>query len=85
MENNGLGFNPKKTNCTIVGRNPFVNVPKWYVLTKGNIDYLGATIGNNCSSVHVNNRISSCRKAFFALQGEGLCREGLNTDAAIHV
>ena len=90
VENNGLCFNPKKTNCTIVGKNPFVDVPKWYIhkhelLTNDNTDYLGATIGNNCSSVHVNNRISSCRKAFFALQGAGLCREGLNTDTAIHV
>ena len=31
LENNGLCFNPKKTNCTIVGKNPFVDVPKWYI------------------------------------------------------
>ena len=50
-----------------------------------NISYLGAVLGNKCSHEHVNNRISACRKAFYALQGVGLCNTDLNIDTALYV
>ena len=30
-------------------------------------------------------RISSCRQAFYTLQGAGLCKDGLSTESAMHV
>ena len=86
----GLRFNPTKTECVITGKNPCVSSPQWVidntVLTiVGNIEYLGATLGNQCGHEHTAKRIRSSRKSFFALQGAGLCREGLSIDASIHV
>ena len=90
VEGHGLCFNPGKTNCVIVGDNPFIHEPKWYIndneLTiKEQMEYLGAYVGNNCSDVHVEKRVSACRKAFYALQSAGLCNDGLNTETAVHV
>jgi hypothetical protein len=86
----GLRFNPGKTQCIIYGTNPFTVNPKWHI--KGtelqicnNINYLGAVVGNNCNNDHINVRLSSCRKAFFSLQGAGLCNQGLNIHTATHV
>ena len=50
-----------------------------------NIEYLGTFVGNRCSKLHVAKRVSGCRKAFYALQGAGLCQQGLETDTAMHV
>ena len=88
----GLHFNSSKTHCTIIGKNPFLIKPDWKIdkcrptrsITE-NIEYLGAFVGNRCSKLHVAKRVSGCRKAFYALQGAGLCQQGLETDTAIHV
>jgi exonuclease III len=86
----GLRFNAQKTTCVINGNSPFLNKPKWYIETNElsvdyNIKYLGATIGNKCGSVHVSDRIRACRKAFYSLQGAGLCHNTLNIDTVRHV
>ena len=86
----GLHFNPSKTHCTIIGKNPFLIEPDWKIdkctlsITE-NIEYLGTFVGNRCSKLHVAKRVSGCRKAFYALQGAGLCQQGLETDTAMHV
>ena len=86
----GLRFNPTKTKCTVVGKNPFTCMPTWYIdgicLEKcETIDYLGTVIGNKNNDVHTNKRISSCRKSFYSLQGAGLCYQGLNIHTALYV
>ena len=87
MLNYGICFNPKKTNCVIVGNNPFTTEPSWYIndcklSIRSNMEYLGASIG---SSDHAAKRISSCRKAFYTLRRAGLCKDGLSTKSAMHV
>ena len=75
----GLNFNVEKTSCVIFGKNFLLN-PRWtlnnsVITVKDKIDYLGATL--NDSDVHINNRISKCRKAFYNLQGAGMCSNGV--------
>ena len=86
----GLRFNPGKTKCTIIGKNPFVCMPTWSINGTpleicDTINYLGAVIGDKGNDIHVNNRISACRKAFYSLQGAGLCYQGLDIDTAKYV
>jgi hypothetical protein len=90
VSNLGLKFNPIKTKCSRFGGNPFTVAPTWNM--KGadlevvdNLDYLGARVGNRYEKAHTDNRIRSCRKSFYALQGAGLCKDGLQTDVAIRV
>ena len=88
--NYGICFNPKKTNCVIVGKNPFTIEPSWYIddcklSIRSNMEYLGASIGSSGCKDHAAKRISSCRKAFYTLQGAGLCKDGLSTESAMHV
>ena len=40
-------------------------------------------LGINIQS-HIEKGIGSCRNAFYALQGAGLCKEGLSTEVAVH-
>ena len=86
----GLRFNPTKTSCTIQGKLPFTVQPQWYIdecllTTKTNLNYLGSIVGNNCGADHILSRLSACRKSFYALQGAGLCQEGLNIKTAMYV
>ena len=86
----GLRFNPSKTKCIIYGANPFIYDPKWHIQGTelqvcSTINYLGSVIGNTGKDDHINARLSSCRKAFFSLQGAGLCSQGLSIETATHV
>ena len=54
VDKHGLRFNATKTNCFNNGTNPFIIKPKLFIsdvelCIKENIDYLGATLGNNCN------------------------------------
>ena len=90
VTNHGLSFNASKTVCYIHGKNPFTVQPEWIIngeklqITE-NINYLGAILGNKNGTSHCEKRISSCRKSFFALQGAGLCDDGLKVDTSVHV
>ena len=86
----GLKFNSSKTKCIIYGKDPFVTEPEWHINNTilhiaQNIDYLGAVLGNNGCNAHIQARVRSCRKAFYSLQGTGLCKQGLNIQTAVHV
>ena len=85
----GLKFNPMKTQCITFGKTHFVDSPKWIlndtILTEfSEISYLGATLSNN-SYNHVNARIKSCRKAFYAMQSVGICKDGLSPATSAHI
>ena len=41
------------------------------------MEYLGANIDSSGCKDHAAKRISSCRKAFYTLQGAGLCKDGV--------
>ena len=80
----------KKTNCVIVGNNPFTTEPSWYIndcklSIRSNMEYLGASIGSSGCKDLAAERISSCRKAFYTLQGAGLCEDGLSKESAMYV
>ena len=85
----GQKFNPMKTQCITFGKTHFVDSPKWIlndtILTElTEISYLGATLSNN-SYNHVNTRIKSCRKAFYAMQSVGICKDGLSPATSAHI
>ena len=48
------------------------------------IVYLGVTLTNDTTS-HAAERVKATRRAFFALQGAGLCVNGLNSDTIVHI
>ena len=83
---NGLSFNTSKTECAILGINPFVSIPQWTI--NGNvlpisdsITYLGTVIGDPL----VNLRASKANRAFYSLQGAGLNCNGVSPETALHI
>ena len=67
--------------------NPFNLQPSWYIDTcelqiAENLEYLGTFLG---SSAHISKRITSCRRAFYSLQGAGICKNGLEVNTAVYV
>jgi hypothetical protein len=69
---------------------PFTRDPKWYIgeselQIRENMTYLGAIVGNDSGSAHALSRVKSCQKSFYSLQSAGLCRNGLDIKAAMHV
>ena len=90
ISNHGLRFNPGKTQCIIYGKNPFNLQPSWHIDTcelqiAENLEYLGTFLGHNGSSAHISKRITSCRRAFYSLQGAGICKNGLEVNTAVYV
>ena len=90
VTNHRQSFNASKTVCYIHGKNPFTVQPEWIIngqklQISENTNYLGAILGNKNGTSHCEKRISSCRKSFFALQGAGLCDDGLKVDTSVHV
>ena len=90
VDEHGLRFNPSKTVSLVKGDNPFVFTPKFYIKNcelriNDSIVFHGATLGNKANNIHVDNRISACRKAFYSLQGAGLCKNGLSLETAMNV
>ena len=77
VSDNGLKFNPNKTECLIVGSNPFTSTPQWNLKwrplpTRNNLTYLGISLGVSNGQGHVNTRVSKARKSFYCLQGAGV-------------
>ena len=87
---NGLSFNTSKTECAILGINPFVSIPQWTI--NGNvlpisdsITYLGTVIGDPKGKQLVNLRASKANRAFYSLQGAGLNCNGVSPETALHI
>ena len=76
----GLNFNPAKTTCKTFSICNFKQIPKWYIndclLTSDNaVTYLGTTLTGNVTD-HIDTRIQSARRAYYGLQGAGVCCDG---------
>ena len=76
----GLRFNPTKTECISFGKSKLIE-PTWNLagtplVQVDSITYLGVTLSNKPGD-HASARIKSVRKAFYALQGAGLCVKGV--------
>ena len=78
IKSHGLNFNPSKTNCITFGKSNLTEMPTFmlggFVLgEEPHISYLGITLSKS-SDRFVQERIKSCRRAYHALQGVGLCK-----------
>ena len=85
----GLNFNPSKTTCTTFGTTHQVVKPTWN-LNEVNlkqddaVTYLGTRLSNQTRD-HIDSRITAARRAFYGLQGAGLCAEGINPFTIAHI
>ena len=43
------------------------------------VTYLGVILANN-TNAHSEQRVKATRRAFYALQGSGVCRDGVNPE-----
>ena len=88
ITSHGLRFNPAKTKCVTFGKSPY-NDRKWSLddVTLDEADHvvhLGVILANDTKS-HTKARIKSARRAFYALQGAGLCVNGTSSDTITHI
>ena len=84
ISDRGLRNNPLKTECVSFGQNDFVSSPAWSLngvelVNSDSIKHLGVTLANK-PSVHVNDRIAACRRAYYAMQGAGFCNVTTNAN-----
>jgi len=89
ISQHGLSFNASKTVCTTLGPSYFINTPSWtmnnvQLKNENYVNYLGAVISNE-KLLNIDNRTSKCRKAFYYLQGAGLCKGGVNPSVVRHI
>ena len=79
----GLWFNPAKTTCMVLGKNPFTSLPQWHIdNVKLNIEptitYLGSVLGNFSRKSHCDLRTRAANSSFYALQGSGIKFPGVS-------
>ena len=89
ITSHGLNFNPSKTTCTTFGTTHQVVKPTWILNgTKLKQDdavtYLGTRLSNHARD-HIDNRITAARRAFYGLQGAGLCAKDANPFTIAHI
>ena len=74
----------------IFGRSTLQPHPEWELngtkLTEtDSVTYLGVTLSYVKPNMHVDNRISACRRAYYGMQGAGLCNNITNADAIAYI
>ena len=82
ITSHGLNFNPSKTTCTTFGTTHQVVNPTWSLngvklKQDESVTYLGTRLSNQTRD-HIDSRITAARRAFYGLQGAGLCVRGAN-------
>ena len=88
VKSHGLRFNPMKTECITFGKNPFKD-RKWCLENSelkqvSRITYLGVVLSVR-PNIHSDERIKAVKRAFYALQGAGLCVGGVNPDVIAQI
>jgi len=86
----GLRFNPSKTSCYTFGKTSYISAPKWTIEGQeleqvDHLVYLGAALKNDGGAAHVNSRSQAALKAFYGLQGAGLCYRGVTPEVSAHL
>ena len=81
INGHGLSFNPQKTVCVTFGKSSFNN-RQWYLQGSKlqeatEVKHLGVILSNDTRR-HADSRIQAARRAFYSLQGAGLCVNGCN-------
>lgn len=89
ITSHGLNFNPIKTVCTTFGNCHLATSPIWklrgeILREEKDVTYLGSTLSNDTVN-HKNSRMASTRRAFYGLQGAGLCDRGVNPRTIAHI
>ena len=84
----GLKFNPSKTKCMTFGKSKF-DGRQWFLngemlVEEQEIIHLGIVLANDHNS-HAKSCTQAMRKAFYALQGSGLCQHGCNPATISHI
>ena len=87
---NGLTFNPSKTECCTFGKNFLSPNPKWYLdgvkLTQvDSLKYLGVLLSHTNPSAHIESRMKAARNAFYALKGTGVWENSCSPDTIRYV
>ena len=72
------------------GKSPFTCSPHWEIdnaglATQHGLDYLGTVLSKDNGKEHASSRIKSSNRAYFSLQGAGLCQSGLAPHTSAHV
>ena len=85
----GLTFNPSKTTCTTFSTTHQEIKPTWNLnevkLKQDDaVTYLGSRLSNQTRD-HIDSRITAARRAFYGLQGAGLCAGGFNPFTVAHI
>ena len=85
----GLNFNPSKTTCTTFGTTHQEVKPTWNfnevnLKQDDAVTYLGTRLSNQTRD-HIDSRITAARRAFYGLQGAGLCAGGVNPFTIAHI
>ena len=81
---------PIKLNVLYLVYHHLVPHPRWILndvplFESDNVKYLGVNLSYTKPNTHVDNRIKSCRNAYYALQGVGLCNKGMSADASAYL
>ena len=89
ITSHGLNFNSSKTTCTTFSTTHQVAKPTWILneikLKQDNtVTYLGTRLSNHAHDI-IDDRITAARRAFYGLQGAGLCAKGANPFTIAHI
>ena len=88
IKQHGLRFNPAKTKCITFGKSPFEdrlwNLEGTILDESEHVAHLGVILSNNPRE-HTDSRIKAARRAFYALQGVGLCINGSSPHTISHI
>ena len=90
VTDHGLLFNPNKTECITFGKQYFDSTPSWKLNETNlnmsdSITYLGVQLSYSKRRCHIDERINACRRAFYSLQGAGLCNVITDVGTASYV
>ena len=84
-------FGVNKTKCVIIGQSALPRKPTWFlnsvpIETNEKLDILGVTFQDSLhSSIHVEERITKCRRAFFGLREIGITNPTVQPDVKSHL
>ena len=88
VKSHGLRFNPMKTGCITFGKSPFKDRKRYLENSElkqvSRITYLGVVLSVR-PNIHFDERIKVVKRAFYALQGAGLCVGGVNPDVIAQI
>ena len=88
IKQHGLRFNPAKTKCITFGKSSFHdrlwNLEGTLLEESDHVSHLGVILSDNPRR-HTDSRIKAAKRAFYALQGAGLCTNGSSPDTIAHI